>query len=1498
MKRIYTAHCIVLLLSLLLSFSAYTQNFSNKGQEFWTCFPVHVDQTAASIKLYLTSDKPTYVYVEIVGTGLYVNTSGTTSAVPVIHSIVPNIPTRIGPISNSTVYMGNNPGVLTGKAIRVRTITAALPPFVAYSHIYSNAQSDASLILPVTTLGRDYFTLNFPQNPHCVTSCGGGNPGPQRAFIAVMAVEPGTTTVNFTLPPGYPTNGVSPTPASSNFSVTLNQGEVYQLLSGSASNSSNTLDLTGTRVQSISTTPGQCKKIAVYSGSSRVEIKGGSCSAGTTSGDNLYEIMYPTSTWGKNYVIPPVAGRPTGNGTFSFIKIIASKNATSVVVNGGAPTVINAGQSITLNTNTITHITANNAINVAQYYSSALNCQTGGNNRGDPSMVVWSPVEQTLKDITLYSNYQDAITNCYISVVTKTKDTSFFRLDNYKIPFTVVSGNPTYAYSDVAVSCASASSPALGNHRLKSDSGFISVAYGWGNYESYGYSSGANVKNLNQFITASADSDCVGNPVSFKGTAVYTPSSWKWYFGDGNTANTQNVNYAYANPGKYKVSLVTVVPGGLDCDSQDSTTIEIIINAKPVTKFGWLKNCMNDTIQFRDSSTTATSNVNNWRWDFGDGDTSTQQHPKHKYNSAGTFQVKLRSMNNGFCADSLVKTITIDPVPSIDFTTAEKCKKDTFVFNNLSSISSGSNVSWKWRFGNGDSSIVQHPRYYFDSVMTYPVTLIVTSDKNCTDSLQKPVVVNYKPQAIFGVNNVCFKDTSSFLDSSIIGGGSIINWHWRFADGNTSALPSPKHYYGSPASYIVWLRVSSDSGCVDSTSRITTVYQLPKASFPPLKICSKDTVSFTDGSIPGTGSISNWYWDFGDGDTSGSQHPRHFFKSGAGTYNVQLVARSSVFCSDTIKQVVRVHHQPKADFQVGVLCFNDSAFFINKSSLTTGSMTYDWHLGDVPAVTSTLKNPVHNYTKTGSYSVFLKATSDSGCTDTITKLVTVYNKPKADFNAPPCPEDTITFTDLSTIDPTDAITGQFWDFGDGNTSNLKDPKKLFAAENTFNIKLVVYSAFCKDSINKPIKITFKPKADFLAPAICEYDSMSFTDNSVAYISSIDKWDWNFGSGNTSTLQNPKFRFGSPGTFNVQLITGTVSGCSDTFSQNVTVHPKPVSFFSLLNKCYIDSAAFVNQSTVSSGTIDFYTWDFGDGGSSTLKNPKHQYSAPSSYNVVLVTETDKGCRDTSKLAPVQINPSPKADFSMNNACEGDTVFFKDNSTASAPDVITQWKWNFGNGNTDTLNQNPSTVYNAAGNYNVSISLKTSANCEYSNLLNKPVTIYPRPVVQFEPDPDTTTILLPEVNFINKTQFGDNYQWDFGDTSTSTDKSPTHKYQDTGTFVVKVVVSNNPGGCRDSATGIVVIQPSYKIYFPTAFSPNTDGLNELFEPKGEGMRSYELVMYNKWGQIIFEGKPNQGWNGGHRGDLTEPEPEGVYAYMVKVIDIRGRKHYYNGVLTLLR
>jgi PKD repeat protein len=244
-------------------------------------------------------------------------------------------------------------------------------------------------------------------------------------------------------------------------------------------------------------------------------------------------------------------------------------------------------------------------------------------------------------------------------------------------------------------------------------------------------------------------------------------------------------------------------------------------NEPPVADFTFTTNDL--TVYFTDASTDPDGTIVGWDWDFGDGNTSTQQDPTHTYAAGGTYTVSLTVTDNDGATDSVSKPVTVTepnapPVADFTFTTSDL----TANFTDASTDSDGTIVSWLWNFGDGNTSTVQNPSQTYAAGGTYTVTLTVTDDDGATDSVSKPVTVteppNIPPTASFTytINGL----TVNFTDTSTDPDGTIVSWLWNFGDGNTSTLQNPTHTYATGGTYTVTLTVTDNDGATDTASAL------------------------------------------------------------------------------------------------------------------------------------------------------------------------------------------------------------------------------------------------------------------------------------------------------------------------------------------------------------------------------------------------------------------------------------------------------------------------------------------------------------------------------------------------------------------------------------------------------------------------------------------------------------------------------------------------------
>ncbi len=291
--------------------------------------------------------------------------------------------------------------------------------------------------------------------------------------------------------------------------------------------------------------------------------------------------------------------------------------------------------------------------------------------------------------------------------------------------------------------------------------------------------------------------------------------------------------------------------------------------------------------------------------------------------------------------------------------------------------------------------------------------------------------------------------------------------------------------------------------------------------------------------------------------------------------------------------------------------------------------------------------------------------------------------------------------------------------------------------------------------------------------------------------------------------------------------------------------------------------------------------------------------PGSTTTYTVSVLDNCLTKAVENKTVQVNPLPIINFwaDVTQGCAPLCIQFR--NTTLIPGGSAQNIWTFGNG--DTIQSlNPVYCYPASGNYNVSLTVVSDSGCSATLSKINTITVFNHPNAAFTLTPPSTSILSPTIQFTDKTSdsYGISYwNWSFGDGSNSTSESqnPSHTYQDTGTYCAKLVVMD-ANGCTDTATNCLVIDPAYNLYIPSAFTPNSDGANDVFIPKGNYIKNFEMYIFDRWGmKIYYTNNILKGWDGSVKGVTAQ---EDTYVYKIQVTDSKNTPHSYIGSVNLLK
>ncbi len=988
-------------------------------------------------------------------------------------------------------------------------------------------------------------------------------------------------------------------------------------------------------------------------------------------------------------------------------------------------------------------------------------------------------------------------------------------------------------------------------------------------------------------FTLSTASGCSPLQVAFNYTgAAVGGDTYNWILGDGTTSTSQNpqneIYTANAHDSTYTVKLIVTNAAGCIDSSQSMITVHPKPLANYTTSFDTA--CAGVLILFSNTSIGATT----YSWTFADGTNSVADNPSHVYNITGNDTTQLVATTFFGCKDTIAKIITVNPKPVASFIATTACH----TYPNLFTDASTNAVSWAWNFGDATPIVTsQSPNHTYANSGTYSVGLLVHNAFGCTDSSIQFVVALVQPKAHFTYNIACAGQSVQMTNISTY---NPTIFKWDFGDASPlDTAQNPTHVFSPGGTYNVKFTVGNSIGCVDSIITPVIVHTVPVPDFRADTVCLFNITSFRDlttDSVP----IATWLYDFSDGNQSISSNPSYIFQN-SGTYNVRLTVTNINGCTNSIVHPVLVTNIPVANFMADTVCIGSPTMFTDSS--TGLPSTWFWNFGDgnSSAVGPTVQ---HTYASSGIYMASLFVSGGSGCSDQIFKRVEIKNSTQAGITVIDsiCDGNNVNFTDHSTI-TSGTIDIYFWDFGDGLTSNTPNASHLYAGPGTFTVTHTVGSlGGCSSSKIINVTINNRPIPLFVATTTCQNGVTSFNDSSTIGNGTITKWFWNLGDGSTSTQQNPTHTYTTSGNFMVTLTATSSFNCTANTSIPIIVYPAPAANFSVPIACPQDTIQYTDLSTINSGTISSWLWDFTDGTFSSAQNPEHKFVIPTdTAHVKLIVTSNFGCTDTViKLVKTQPVPDFHWAPDITSGCEGLIVHFTDTTTVQNG-IITNWAWDFDDGSL-SFSKNPTHVFDTAGNYYVSLWVTASNGCHFSDSVNYPIIVYPAPIGDFTPYFTEVSINTPEVQFTDLSTGAVNWEWYFGDGKYSNDINPTHEFLDTGLINVRQIVYSN-FGCADTTIHSVHIFGEFSFFIPNAFTPaNNDSKNATWRGYAVACKTYHLMVFDRWGKIVFETTdPADAWDGTYKGVMV---PEDVYVWKVVLSDSRLGEHEFRGRVTVLQ
>ncbi len=872
--------------------------------------------------------------------------------------------------------------------------------------------------------------------------------------------------------------------------------------------------------------------------------------------------------------------------------------------------------------------------------------------------------------------------------------------------------------------------------------------------------------------------------------------TYSWNFGNGTTSTAPNPTAIYNSGGDYTVSLSVR-------DMNNCVTTKTKPNAVKIEKF-----TLNASVPSpMCTNTTATANVSSnyfpifCNWDFGDGRTSSAVAPTINYPTPGTYNLSVKATNLEGCRDSMQQTVVVNQAPVADFTAdqTKSCKPYTVNFTNNSV--NGSTYKWIISSPNGFYTTVTdvNPSVTLPRNGYYDVSLIVTAANGCTDRTDKPLYIWIGPDQM----NPSADKTEGCIPLKVHFNANLTNnWTprsitWNFGDGTTGTGPNPVHTYTTTGDYYVKVKVIYDAPCDSLEATIGPIHAGDKVPFNGVmdyeKVCvNREMVTYTaSGGRPTTEFI----WLYGDGTGQG-RNTTHIYTvpSQPRKYLVQLIAINNT-CRDTLDVQEIFVAYPKAKFNYVSTCNSQVVTFEN---LSEGHTSATWIFGDGTTLSTMDANLSHTYPPnvtevTCSLAVYNDST---GCRDTLSKVIKFASIDSFKYTLTP-QKGCAPLKVLMSAPSDTSVFNYIWELGNGERGFGNNYLATYPAEGQYVVKMFVrYNNGCLIASSQRDTVTvLKAHADFnfdkasgCVPAV-----FNFRDSSYSNSSPIVAHSWLFNNTATASGQTASYSFNALGTYSVRLTVQNQEGCRDSLTKTVSVSEVKADFDKDLNGvCAGKSIKFFNRSSANAVT---YLWDFGDGTTSTEREPVHAFPQERNYTIKLTVSDGKGCEQTMTKTNFVTIKNIHVNFTASPT-------FK-----TCPDLITNFQlqapagmqfknvfWDFGNGNTsDDNNKTPQGVYTRSDSFDVKLIVVDTNNC--TDTIFKPDYIIvsgPQGSFSFSPDFGCAPF---DVTFRAQFKNTTTTIWDFGNGDTRLDNTlsttTTYTYRREGDYTPTLVLKDNFG-----------------------------------------------------------------------------------------------------------
>ena len=1049
-----------------------------------------------------------------------------------------------------------------------------------------------------------------------------------------------------------------------------------------------------------------------------------------------------------------------------------------------------------------------------------------------------------------------------------------------------------------------------------------------------------NIFNYNTAFTSSPTTVCVGSTVTFTDNCSPGTNSYAWNFGNGQNSSSANPAIIYNTAGTYTVTLNSqnTVNGCSDVATQIITVIDAEVpSITPSLTIG----CNPSTITFTNTSNfdgTFSWNFGNGNTYTGDNpppqDYSMENYNQFPYPESESFNVIITSTDENGCTSGqfFPDLITIyNLFPAFDADVTEGCEDldVNFTDNTFSPIPGFPIDSWEWDFGNGQTSTSQNPATQTYSEGIYNVSLTVTTANGCTITLDSlsAIEVGIPPIALFTVNpdTICARQTAIFdnLSSvSVPSDPSDFEYFWYIGTQGPYSDFEPNSAAITDTGALDIMLIVSFRGCNDTLVLEEEIYvhaPLVRFNMPGI-LCNPEVpieVIINENSILGqAGDSVAVSWNLGDGTLfnyndaqawlNNNQSFNHTY-SDYGNYTIQQkIWNFDTGCVDSLStQLIINYFDLDLNFFQDSICLGDTSNFqwsyesiefyptLNCEYIADGDSIIGYSYMQPLA-----GNPWNCYFNTpGNHQITVNATNLVGCPASVTETIYIAPLPIATIGpiqVAGCVPVNAVFQDASTSVSGIPITDYYWAFngvapivGNGQPSI----STTVTTTGTHTATLQITDALGCTGFDTLETVFLEPIANFDAPeVICNNSIFQTTNLSTNYDSS----SWYLNGQLVSTDDDGNFIISHPPsaavsyTDDITLIVTDANGCTSQITIPVTVSAPNANFtFNLTGSNVDEFGNFACPSVFSSFTDDSesygdivgWQWNFGDGKFSSLQNPSNTYVFAGTYTSSLVITDEYGCQDTmTQLDYLTIN-GPSGTFDVGPAgtlCDPNYLF-----TSLTLNNVTHVEWFPGNGTSFTSNTGDEYIYPAAGTYYPYVTITDNNNCVVTYYLDTLNVQFGNLNAAFTANPQLLNWGEPLV-VVNESTGGNggivNNNWSFGNDNFNNQSAQfNYLFNEAGELQI-LLITTDAIGCIDSAWLTVYVTDG--LQFPNVFSPNGDGINDIFRIRDNAYGEYDAIILNRWGNEMSSTHVVNGdylWDG--KTQSGKFAIDGVYYYFVK-------------------